>query len=66
MAPTEQAIERGVIPHAFITPDGQWHERGQMGWWAVLITENERWDAQARKILANHPGHHVLIVDAHI
>ncbi len=66
LAPTEQALERGVIPHAIITPDGQWQERGQMGWWAILITENERWDAKARELLASHPGHHVLIVDAHI
>jgi hypothetical protein len=66
IAPTERAIERGVIPHAIVTPDGQWHERGTMGWFAVLITENEDWDAQAKEILANHPGHHLLILDAHI
>ena len=66
MATTAQAIERGIIPHAIITPDGQWHERGQMGWWAILITENEDWDAQARDILARYPGDHLVIVDAHI
>lgn len=65
-APTEQAIAREKIPHAIITPDGQWHERGQMGWWAVLITENEDWDSQAKQILALYPGHCVVIVDAHI
>lgn len=66
MATTRQAIERGVIPHAVITPDGHWHERGQMGWWAILITENEDWDAQAREILSGYPGHQFLILDAHI
>lgn len=66
IATTVQALERGIIPHAIITPDGQWHERGQMGWWAMLLTDNERWDAQAREILARYPDDHFVIVDAHI
>lgn len=63
---TEEAIARDKIPHAIITPDGQWHERGQMGWWAMLLTENENWDEAARALLASYPGHRVVIVDAHI
>ncbi len=66
LAATEQALQRGIIPHAIVTPDGQWHERGKMGWFAVLITENDDWDAQAKDILACHPGQHLLILDAHI
>ena len=66
MAPIEVALARGIIPHAIITPDGQWHERGQMGWWAILITENDGWDAHARELLAAYPGHQFLILDAHI
>jgi hypothetical protein len=66
MATTEQALERGVIPHAIITPDGVWHEHGQMGWWGIMITENAGWDAQAKEILTGYPGHRLLILDAHI
>jgi hypothetical protein len=66
IATTEQAVERDVIPHAIITPDGEWHEHGQMGWWGIMITENEGWDAQTREILTGYPGHHLLILDAHI
>lgn len=66
MAPIHQALEHDVIPHAIVTPDGHWHERGQLGWWAALITENEDWDARAREILAAHPGCQLLILDAHI
>ncbi len=66
IATTEQALERDKIPHAILTPDGEWHERGRMGWWAVLLTENEHWDEEAREILRRFPGHHVVIVDAHI
>lgn len=66
IATTEQVIERNKIPHAIITPDGEWHERGRMGWWAILMTENENWDEQARHIFAQYLSHRVLIVDAHI
>ncbi len=65
-ATTDQVIARGKIPHAIITPDGRWHERGQMGWWATLITENENWQQDAKAILARYPGHRLVIVDAHI
>jgi hypothetical protein len=63
---TEQAIGRNKIPHAIITPDGEWLERGQMGWFANLITENEYWDSDGKAILARYPSHRVVIVDAHI
>jgi hypothetical protein len=63
---TEEAVARNKIPHAIITPDGQWHERGRMGWWASLLTENEHWDEEAKAIFARYPGHQVVIVDAHI
>ncbi len=66
IATTEQAIERDIVLHAIVTPDGQWHERGQMGWWAIMITDNEDWDAQARELLSSYPGHHVVLLDAHI
>jgi hypothetical protein len=66
IATTERALADGKIPHAIVTPDGQWHERGQMGWWAILITENEDWDSEARAILGRYPGHRIVIVDAHI
>jgi len=66
IAGTGQAIERGIVPHAIVTPDGRWHERGKLGWFATLITENEDWDAQAKEILDGYPGHRFLILDAHI
>lgn len=25
----------GVFPWAFVTPDGVWHQKGNMGWWAT-------------------------------
>jgi hypothetical protein len=63
---TELAIERGKVPHAVITPDGFWHENGQMGWFGAMLTENEGWDAEALRLFAHYPEHQVIIVDAHI
>ena len=63
---TDVAIARNKIPHAIITPDGYWHEHGRMGWWGILITENDDWEAEARSILAQYPGQNLIIVDAHI
>jgi hypothetical protein len=66
IATTGQALERGITPHAIVTPDGAWHERSKLGWWATLITENENWETEARDLLARYPGPHLLILDAHI
>jgi hypothetical protein len=65
-ATTEQVLARDTIPHALVTPEGQWHERGRLGCFGLLRTENEDWEPQARKILARYPGHHVVLLDAHL
>jgi hypothetical protein len=65
-APTEVVIARDKIPHAIITPDGEWHEHGHMGWFAILVTENQNWDLEAKELLARYPGYRVVILDAHI
>lgn len=66
MASTEHTLKLDKTTHAIITPDGVWHERGRMGWWAMLLTEAEDWDDRVRSILSQFPGHQVVIVDAHV
>ena len=66
IATTEAAVERNKIPHAIITPDGQWHEHGRMGWWGIMLTENDGWESESRSLLGQFPGHHIIILDAHI
>lgn len=66
IATTEAALERNKIPHAIITPDGQWHEHGQMGWWGVMLTENDGWESDAKSLLGQFPDHGIIILDAHI
>ena len=66
IATTEAVLERNRIPHAIITPDGQWHEHGQMGWWGIMLTENDGYQSEARLLLGQFPGDHIIILDAHI
>lgn len=32
-APVSEILENKIVPFAIVTPDGEWHERGNMGWW---------------------------------
>ncbi len=66
IATTEEVLERGRIPHAIITPDGQWHEHGEMGWWGIMLTENDDYLSEAKLLLSKYSGHHIIILDAHI
>ena len=66
IATTEAVLERNKIPHAIITPDGQWHEHGQMGWFGIMLTENDAYQSEARLLLGQFPGQHIIILDAHI
>jgi hypothetical protein len=66
LATTEAVLERNKIPHAIIKPDGEWHEQGQMSWWGIMLTENDDYQSEVKVLLGQYPGHHIIIVDAHI
>lgn len=66
IASTEHAILKRKLTHAIITPDGVWHEHGRMGWFGILLTENDDWDAEALNLLTQYPKHQIIIIDAHI
>ncbi len=47
--------------------DGQWHEQGSVGWWAIVTDENDDWPAQFAKLLATiKPDQWLTMVDCHI
>ena len=59
------------IPFAFITPDGEWYERGEMGWWACVSNEKEPadWEDEfkiAVKEFSKDDKICVTLVDCHI
>ena len=70
----DQAYRRDVINLDDVTPyvvvkDGEWYERGKMGWWAIASNEKEEdvWESEVRKLLQDIPGDELLTVfDCHI
>jgi hypothetical protein len=55
-------------PFALVTPDGEWHERGEMGWFAVVSDEKSSvcWDDQAHGLLEKHADCVAVGIDCHI
>ena len=53
---------------AVVTPDGAWHEKGRMGWWAVVSDEkaDETWDVEVRRLIATHQDCYMVGLDCHI
>lgn len=59
-------IPDDMIPFAIVTPDGEWHEKGSMGWWGCVSDAKSDWKDGARSILAQHPTALAVAVDLHI
>lgn len=56
-------------PFSFITPIGEWCEKGKMGWWAVVFNEKEKsdWETEFKKFVDGlDEDTMVTIVDCHI
>lgn len=50
-----------------VVKDGEWIEKGEMGWWGVSFNEVDDWQAQLQSILDSiREDQHVTIVDCHI
>lgn len=60
--------DKTPVPFAFITPDGKWHERGEMGWWAIVSNEkdNSEWEEEFRDAIKKYHDLTVTVVDCHI
>ena len=59
------------LPYAFLTPDGEWHETGRMGWWGMDNATAESRDAfresfEAFLKEAQEQNLLITIVDCHI
>lgn len=64
-----KASSDGRVPFA-VLDDGQWYERGSMGWWGIVSDEDNSWNEQFEKKLAewrkNRPDMEITVVDIHI
>lgn len=66
IATTEAAFVSRRIPHAIITPDGKWHDRGDLWMFGTTDKTQQELEKAMLKILRKFPGHHIVILDAHI
>lgn len=62
------------VPYAYVTPDGEWHERGRMGWWGITIEDEDgngekdadAWRDEWTRAVGEHSGNLVVLVDCHV
>lgn len=59
-----------LLPHDFITPDGEWHSQSQYvstGWFVghIVHEPEEQWFKGFKQALAKWPEHCVVCVDRH-
>lgn len=69
----ESVFAREDLPACnFCTPfailiDGQWYEKGEMGWWGVVSNKKDTWDADFEKVLNTiSDDDYIVVVDCHI
>lgn len=60
--------EKTPVPFAFVTPDGRWFEKGEMGWWAIVSNAKDKdaWEEEFRKAVEKYGDANVTVVDCHI
>lgn len=56
------------LPFALVTRDGEWHEKGDMGWWGMVAGEKkpQDWQGEVARILAAHQDAFIVACDLHI
>ncbi len=56
------------VPFAVVTPDGEWHESGKMGWFGMSSDnkEEDKWRKEVRNIYSKYPNYIGVLVDCHI
>lgn len=58
-----------VIPFSFVDLEGNWNEKGRMGWWGIVANESEQqdWNASFLKYLESlDENTYITCVDCHI
>jgi hypothetical protein len=51
---------------AIVTPDGEWHERGKLGWFGMVGNQNDNWTHDMLMLLGKHTDCTAIGVDIHI
>lgn len=61
-------VPSSVTPFSIVTPDGEWHEKGEMGWFGCVSDEKEEgvWKKTVKKLFKKHADCLAVVVDYHI
>lgn len=62
-------LEKTPSPFAIVTPEGEWIEKGQMGWWGMTTNEmsDEEWDKKFFEYVSSlDKDNRVVLIDCHI
>ncbi len=61
-------IKPGVRTYAMVTPDGEWHQCGEMGWFGISSNEmsEEEWQKKWDEAIAANADKIAVLVDCHI
>lgn len=58
------------MPMCIVTPNGEWHELGRIGWWGNVSEVRSDWDKTARGILETYSAPELgaigILLDTHI
>ena len=56
------------VPFAIVTPESEWLEQGEMGYWAIVTNAvgDEAWHQTVKAILSKYSEHWAVAVDAHV
>jgi hypothetical protein len=62
------SVKFGQLFYAIVTPDGEWHQQGRMGWWGMRHDDmdGDTWNKYADSLVANAGAVTAIVVDAHI
>ena len=58
--------EKTRIPFAIVTPDGEWHSRGKMGWFGQARDKKDNWEEDALELLEQYKDDLIVGMDLHI
>lgn len=61
-------VDDNTTPLAVLTPDGEWIEKGTLGWWGMVHNpkKHDEWQDQVREIYKRYPSATAVAIDYHI
>ncbi len=55
----------GDAPFTVVTPDGEWHQQGQVGQWVNYWEKHDDWSGEVVALVEQYPDHPAAVLDCH-